>query len=63
MTEEQLTKIGFVDGEFQLRNGFMILVDSAKNNRFCLCTGLDEFFDLTIYTIYDLTQFIKIMGS
>lgn len=63
MTKEQLIKMGFEDGEFVLRNGLKILVDDTKDNKFCLCTGLDEFFDLTIPTTYDLTQFVKIMGS
>ena len=63
MTEEQLTKIGFIDGEFILRNGLKILADSPVANKFWLCTGLDEFFDLDIYTIFDLEQFIKTMGG
>jgi len=63
MTEEQLTKIGFIDGEFQLRNGLKILVDNTKNHKFCLCPELDVFWDLDIYTIFDLEQFIKIMGG
>ena len=63
MTSDQLVKLGFKNDEYTLRNGLTIMVDDLLNNKFCLCTGLDEFFELDIYTIYDLEQFIKIMGG
>ena len=71
MTKNTLIDMGFAMddrtkpsiGEYGLRNGSKILVDDAENNKFCLCTGLDEFYDLTINNKFELEQLLKILGE
>ena len=71
MTKNTLMNMGFTMddrtkpsiGEYNLRNGLEILVDDAENNKFCLFTGLDEFYDLTINNKFELEQLLKILGE
>ncbi len=72
MTKNALKDMGFTMddrkippsiGEYGLRNGLEILVDDAENNKFCLCAGLDGFYDLTINNKFELEQLLKILGE
>jgi len=63
MITDKLESMGFVDNEYVLRNGLKIIVDDMQCNKFCLCTGLDEFYDLTISNTFEMEQLLKILGE
>ena len=63
MNDKTLENMGFLDGEYTLKDGAVISANGIINGIFTLYTPSGDIYNLSIYNKFELEQFLKIMGE